>query len=66
MILKGILLWSTILLVFCTLAGVESLTDKGLLFWAIGLCALMILLCSKLMTKDEAETLSLVKWFEKI
>lgn len=65
-ILKGILLWSTILLIFCTLAGIDSITDKGFLIEAIVLCVIMVLACKHMLTKEEIEKLSLVKWFENL
>ncbi len=63
LVLKGILLYTTI--AFCTLSimAIDSIYDKELFFIDIVLCAVLILACYTHLNIKEVETLSFIKYF---
>ena len=64
--IKGILLWTTVLMTILFIAGVDSIYDNGYFFQTLIAVAVMIFCCYKLISEKEFEVLSLYRWFNKI
>lgn len=56
LVLKGLLLYTTILAVILLVGGVDSLYDNGYLMEAIIIVAILIYLCHKMISKEERDT----------
>lgn len=63
LILKGILLYTTIIAAILYICGVDSIYDIGYFLPATGIVALLIYICYKTITKEEANILSGNKLF---
>lgn len=63
LIFKGILLYTTIIAAILYVCGVDSICDNGYFFLATGIVALLIYICYKTITKEEANILSGNKLF---
>lgn len=66
LILKGILLYTTIIVVILYVCGVDSTYDNGYFFLATSIVALLIYICYKTITKKEANILSGNKLFGEL
>ena len=63
LILKGILLYTTMILAMLYICGVDSIYDNGYFLPATGIVALLIYICYKTITEEEADILSGNKFF---
>ena len=63
LILKGILLYTTIIVAMLYVCGVDSIYDNGYFLPATGIVALLIYICYKTITEKEADILSGNKLF---
>lgn len=63
LILKGILLYTTMILAILYICGVDSIYDNGYFLLATGIVALLIYICYKTITEEEADILSGNKLF---
>ena len=63
LILKGILLYTTMILAILYICGVDSIYDNGYFLPATGIVALLIYICYKTITEEEADILSGNKLF---
>lgn len=63
LLLKGILLYTTMILAMLYICGVDSIYDNGYFFPATGIVALLIYICYKTITEEEADILSGNKLF---
>lgn len=63
LILKGILLYTTMILAMLYVCGVDSIYDNGYFLPATGIVALLIYICYKTITEEEADILSGNKLF---
>ena len=63
LILKGILLYTTITLTTIYICSVDSIYDNGYFLPATGIVALLIYICYKTITEEEADILSGNKFF---
>lgn len=63
LILKGILLYTTIITAILYICGVDSIYDNGYFLPATGIVALLIYICYKTITEEEADILSGNKLF---
>lgn len=63
LVLKGILFYATIIAVYFFMAGVDSIYDEGYFFISIVVVAAMVYSCYKLLSKEEVDTLLLMKYF---
>ena len=63
LILKGILLYTTIIVVILYVCGVDSIYNNGYFLPATGIVALLIYICYKTITEEEADILSGNKFF---
>lgn len=61
-ILKGILLYTTIIAVIVFIGSIESLYDKGYIIPATAIIVALIYICYKNITEQEIDILSLNKW----
>ena len=62
LVLKGILLYITIIVCIISAASVDSLYDRGYLIIATATCVALIYICYKVINKEELNILSLNKW----
>lgn len=58
--LKGLLFYITIISFVLTVLSIDSLYDKGYLFIQILLLILLVLICSKVISKEDAKKLLFV------
>lgn len=63
LILKGILLYTTMILAMLYICGVDSIYDNGYFLPATGIVTLLIYICYKTITEEEADILSGNKLF---
>lgn len=63
--LKGILFYATIIAVSFFIAGIDSIYDEGYFFVSIIIVSALVYACYKLLSKDEVDTLLLMKYFSK-
>lgn len=63
LILKGILLYTTMILAMLYICGVDSIYDNGYFLPATSIVALLIYICYKTITEEEADILSGNKLF---
>ena len=63
LILKGILLYTTIIVAMLYICGMDSIYDNGYFLLATGIMALLIYICYKTITEEEANILSGNKLF---
>lgn len=61
LIIKGILLWTTVLTTALFIAGIDGIIDKGYFFYGIIIVATLIFTCYKTITEDELMLLAGVK-----
>lgn len=66
LILKGLLLWITVLAVMLFVSGVDSIMDNGYFIQSLIVCTVLCYACHKLISKEEIEIINLSKWFNKI
>lgn len=58
--LKGLLFYITIISLLLTILSIDSLYDNGYLFIQIPLLILLVLICSKVISKEDAKKLLFV------
>ena len=58
--LKGLLFYITIISLVLTVLSIDSLYDNGYLFIQIPLLILLVLICSKIISKEDAKKLLFV------
>lgn len=63
LILKGILLYTTIIVSLLYICGIDSICENGHFFLSTSIIALLIYVCSKTITEEEAYILSGSKFF---
>lgn len=63
LVFKGILLYTTIIVCLFSVMGIDNIYDKGYFFTDIALCATLIYVCYKNISKEELSKLSLNKYF---
>lgn len=63
LILKGILLYTTMILAILYICGVDSIYDNGYFLPVTGIVTLLIYICYKTITEEEANILSGNKLF---
>lgn len=63
LILKGILLYTTMIAAMLYVCGVDSIYNNGYFIPATGIVALLIYICYKTITEEEADILSGNKLF---
>ena len=63
LIIKGMLLYITILVTIIFMMGINSIYDNGYFFYSVMLVAALILVCYKTISKEELEILTLYKYF---
>lgn len=63
LIIKGILLYSTMLLTVLYIAGIDSIVDNGFFLIATAILASLIYICYKTISEKDANTLLLGKYF---
>lgn len=68
LILKGILLWLTAFVVLLSICGIDSISDKGFVWFlgTIALDTLLILACIKSITEEEFLIISGYNWLGNI
>lgn len=64
LILKGILLYTTIIVCTLSLALIDGIYDTNLIFVAVLVCAVLIFSCIKFITEEELYKLTLCKHIE--
>ncbi len=68
LILKGILLWLTVIVVLLSVCGADSIMDKsfGWFFGTLAVNAMLLLACYFTITEEEFLTISGYNWVENI
>ena len=66
LILKGVLLYVTILTVLLFIMGADNIYDNGWFIPSIIVCIALCYTSYKLISEEELEVLTLSKWFDKI
>lgn len=66
LILKGILLYSTILIAIFSICGIDSIYDEGYFLHMIFIMAVLIYTCHKTISKEESDILSGIKLLENL
>lgn len=66
LILKGLLLWITVLIIMLFMSGVDSIYDNGYFIHLIAICAILCFTCYKLISKEELEKITLYNWFNNL
>lgn len=64
--LKGILLYSTSIIILLFLSGVDSIYDNGIFLHSIGVITILLLLCKKYLSKEDIKILTFEKYLTKI
>ena len=64
LILKGILLYTTIIVCTLSLAIIDDIYDTNLIFVDVLVCAILIFSCIKFITEEELYKLTLCKHIE--
>ena len=62
LIIKGMLLYITILVTLIFMMGIDSIYDQGYFFHGLILVAALIFVCYKVINKKELEILTLYKY----
>lgn len=65
LILKGILLYTTIMVIILYVCGVESLYDNGYFFITTSIIVVLVYACCKTITQEEINILSGNKLLDK-
>ena len=63
LVLKGLLLYTTMVMAMFSICGVDSIYDQGYFFPATGIVALLMYVCYKTITEEEFDILSGNKLF---
>ena len=63
LIIKGMMVWITILSTLLFITGIDSIYDNGYFFQTLIVIVMMIFCCYKLISEEEFEILILSKWF---
>lgn len=66
LIIKGVLLYVTILVILLYMCGIDSIYDNGYFFHGLILIAILIGVCYKTISKEELEILTLNKYFNHL
>lgn len=66
LILKGILLYVTLLTIICFISCVDVIYNNGWFIQSIITCAVLCYTSYKLISGEELETLTFYKYFEKL
>lgn len=66
LIIKGILLYTTILVILFFIMGIESIFDHKIMLEWVTTILILVVLCYKYITKEELKTLSLVDNIDKL
>ena len=64
LILKGLLLYTTILAITVFISGIDSIYDNGYFTHSFTVCVALCYACYKLISKEEFEVLTLYKWID--
>ena len=62
LIIKGMLLYITILVTIIFMMGIDSIYDNGYFFYGIMLVSALIFVCYKTINEEELEILTLYKY----
>ena len=65
LVLKGILLYTTIIVCMLSAMGIDSIYENGYFIIDIVICAGLIYTCYKTINKEEVDTLTLNKYLGK-
>lgn len=63
LIVKGVLLYATILVTLLYMMGIDSIYDNGYFFHGLVLVSMLIGVCYKVIGKEELEILTLDRYF---
>lgn len=66
LIIKGVLLYITILVTLLYMMGIDSIYDNGYFFHGLILVLILIGVCYKTISKEELEILTLNKYFNHL
>ncbi len=66
LIIKGVLLYITILVTLLYMMGIDSIYDNGYFFHGLILVLILIGVCYKTINKEELEILTLNKYFNHL
>lgn len=61
LILKGILLYTTVIVIMLFICGVDSIYDAGLFHWSVGIILGLIYLCWVTLTEEDIDKLTFTK-----
>lgn len=65
LILKGLLLHTTVLFILFFIAAIDSIYDNGWFIQSIIICTTLIYTCYKLISEEEIKTLTIYKYFKE-
>jgi hypothetical protein len=65
-VLKGVLLYATLLVFILFITGVDSIYDNGYFIHSIIICAILFYACCKLINAEELDTITLYKWINNL
>lgn len=63
LIIKGVLLYVTILIILLYMCGIDSIYDQGYFLHSTVLVIMLLILCHKFISEKDLETLTLQKYF---
>lgn len=66
LILKGLLLYTTVLFTLLFIAAIDSIYDNGWFIQSAIICTIFIYTCYKLISKEEFEKITLYNWFNNL
>ena len=64
LIIKGVLLYVTILSVLLYMMGIDSIYDKGWFLHGIVIIGFLVILCRKFISREDIEILTLSRYFK--
>lgn len=65
-ILKGLLLYSTIIVTMLFLCGIEDITKQGYFIYVLGVVLILIAMCNKYITYKDWYVLTMQRWLDKL
>lgn len=66
LIIKGVLLYMTILVALLYMMGIDSIYDNGYFFHGLILVSILVGVCYKIIDKEELEILTLNRYFNHL
>ena len=66
LIFKGVMLWITAFVSGFFITGIDSICDNGYFIQFLVVTIILYYICYKTISKEELETLTLHKWFNKL